>query len=68
MLLDNSIRQYWIKLIYPLLMGKIGQPRGTAISCLIAEFSNQNDISYLYVPHDVQSWSVNHKKEKKWQT
>ena len=44
-------------------MNTIGHPYGTAIYCLIAEFSKQDDISYLYVTHDVQSGFVTHKKD-----
>ena len=38
---------------------------GTPIDYLIAEFSKQNDISYLYVTHDVQSGFVAHNNTKK---
>ena len=39
--------------MYPLLMETNGQPHGTAADCLIAEFLKQNDISHIYVIHDV---------------
>ena len=47
------------------MMETIGQPHGTVVDCLIAELSNQNNISYLYVTHDLQSGFVAHKKEKR---
>ena len=65
MLLDSDIRQYRKKLMYPLLIEKISQHHGTAVDRLIADFSNQNGMNYIYVTHDVQSRFVTHKKEKK---
>ena len=47
-----------------LMMETIGYPHGTTVDCLITEFSKQDDISYIYVTHDVQSGFVTHKKEK----
>ena len=48
----------------PLLMKTTGHPRSTAIDSIIAEFSKKNNISYIYVTHDVHSGFVTHKKEK----
>ena len=42
----------------------VGQPHGTAVDRFIAEFSKQDDISCLYVTHDVQFGFVTHKKER----
>ena len=51
--------------MYPLLMETIGQPHGsTPVDCLIADFSKQNNISYLHVTHDVQYGCVTNKKKK----
>ena len=46
-------------------MQTIGQPYGTHVDRLIVWFLKQNDISYLFVTHDVQSGFVTHKKEKR---
>ena len=48
-----------------LLKDTIGQPHGPAIDYLITEFSKRNDISYLYVTHDLQFGFVTHKKDEK---
>ena len=53
MLPNSAIRKYQTKVIYSLSIETSGHPRGTPIDCLITEFSKQNDISYLYVTHDV---------------
>ena len=42
----------------------IEHPHGTNDDHFIAEFSKKEDISYLYITHDVQSGFVTHKKEK----
>ena len=52
--------------MYPLLMAKIRQPSGTIVDCLVAEFSEKDDISYLYVTHDLQPRYVSHKKENNY--
>ena len=62
---DSAIRHYRTKLMYSLLMNNTSQPHSTAVDCLIADISNQNDISYLYITHDVASRCVTHKKEKR---
>ena len=46
------------------MMETIGRHHGTVIDRLVAEFSKQDDISYLYVTHDMQSEFISHKKEK----
>ena len=46
------------------MMETIGHPHGTPADRLISEISKQDDISYLYVTHDLQSGFVTHKKEK----
>ena len=48
--------------MYPLLIETIGKPHGTAFDYLIADFLKQNDISYLYGTHDLQSGFVTHEK------
>ena len=47
-----------------LMVEKIGHTRGTPVDWLIADFSKQDDISYLYITHDLQSSFVTHKKAK----
>ena len=64
MLPDSAIRHYRTKLIYIFLIETVVQPYGMAVDSLIAEFSKQNNISYLYDTHDVQSGLVTHKNEK----
>ena len=46
-----------------LMMETIVHPHGTTVDRLIAEFSNQDYISYLYITHGVQSGFVTHTKE-----
>ena len=60
----SDIPQYRKKLINSLMMDTIGHPYGTVVDCLVAEFSKKDDISYLFVTHDLQSGFVTHKKEK----
>ena len=45
-------------------METIGYPRGTPVDQLIEKFSKQDNISYLYVTHNLQSGCVTYKKEK----
>ena len=47
-----------------LMMEKIGHPHGAYADRLGADFSKQDDISYLYSTHNVQSRFVTHKKEQ----
>ena len=47
-----------------LMIKKTGQPHGTSVNCLIAEFSKQDEVNYLYFTHDVQAGLVTYKKEK----
>ena len=65
MLPISATRQYRTKLLYPFLIETTGHPHGTPVDCLIIQLSNQKDISYLYVTHDVQSGFVTRKKKKK---
>ena len=53
MLPESAIIQYQTKMMNSLFIETIGHPRGTAVDRLIAELSKQNDISYIYVTHDV---------------
>ena len=61
---DSAIRQYHTKLMYPQLIKIITQPRGTTVDRLVAEFSKQNNLSYLYITHNLQFGFITHKKEK----
>ena len=46
-----------------LMMKTIGHPRDTPVDRLIADFSKQDEISYLYATHDLQSSFVTYVKE-----
>ena len=61
MLANSAISQYRKKTDEFIDDGKIGHPHGTAVDCFITEFSKQDDISCLYVTHNVQSGFVTYK-------
>ena len=45
-------------------METIGHSHSTPVDRLVAEFLKQDDISYLYVTHAIQSGFVTRRKEK----
>ena len=53
--------------MFPLLTGKKLKHHDNPVDRLIVVFSKQNDISYLYVTHDITFGFVTHKKEKKYE-
>ena len=48
----------------PLLDGVEKQPYGSSVDKLLAEFKTREDVSFIYVTHDVQSGFVTHKATK----
>ena len=48
----------------PLLDGVEKQPYGSSVDKLLAEFKTREDVSFIYVTHDVQSGFVTHKTSK----